>query len=308
MHLARLTAVTATATAVTAVLAIPTPAAAEPGPLEVKAEVDVSITIGAAGGAYLLSLLRHNAEPDPWRRELLGSVDARVKRNYSERMRTMSDVGLVTSVVVPAALALGTDFDRGAAERGLVYTESLAGALLLVSATKTLVGRPRPYTYSADPRAQAHARRKGRDARRSFFSGHSTTAFASVAAGAALYAGHESDRTRRAAAWGSGALLAAATANLRVRAGEHFYSDVLVGALIGTAVGTAIPAVHTGGAYAPSGGEWAAIAGGLVLGVTASELLPLGGSGGAGDEAPRAELAPLVLPGGGTGLGVLGTF
>ena len=298
MHLVRLTALVAG-------LAIATPAAADPGPLEVNPELDVSLTIGAAGTAFLLSLVRHNSEPDPWRRELLGGVDERVKRNYSDRARAMSDVGLVTSVVVPAAFAIGTDFDRGAVDRTIVYTESLAGALLLASATKTFVGRPRPYTYSPDPQAQAHTKKKGRDARRSFFSGHSTTAFVSAAAGGALYAGHEADPNRRAAAWGSGALLAAATANLRVRAGEHFYSDVLVGALVGTTVGTVVPALHTGGIYAPSGREWAAIGGGLVLGVALSELMPLGTRR---SEGITAELAPLVLPNGGTGLGLVGTF
>jgi membrane-associated phospholipid phosphatase len=300
MHLARLSAL------VTA-LAVATPAAADPGPLEVNPELDVSLTIGAAGTAFLLSLIHHNSEPDPWRRELLGGVDERVKRNYSDRARTVSDVGLVMSVVVPAGFAIGTDFDRGAVDRTIVYTESLAGALLLASATKTLIGRPRPYTYSADPRAQAHAKKKGRDARRSFFSGHSTTAFVSVAAGGALYAGHEENRNYRAWAWGAGAVIAAGTANLRVRAGEHFYSDVLVGALVGTTVGTVIPALHTGGVYAPSGREWAAIGGGLVLGVAMTELMPLGGKAMA-EGGVTAELAPMVLPSGGTGLGLVGTF
>jgi hypothetical protein len=95
--------------------------------------------------------------------------------------------------------------------------------------------------------------------------------------------------------------LAAATANLRVRAGEHFYSDVLVGALVGAGLGTAIPALHTDGVYAPSGAEWAAIAGGLVAGVTLSELLPLGSA------RVTTEVAPLVAPDT-TGIAIVGTF
>lgn len=38
--------------------------------------------------------------------------------------------------------------------------------------------------------------------------------------------------------------LAATTASLRVVAGKHFYSDVIVGSAIGTAIGATVPLLH----------------------------------------------------------------
>ena len=44
--------------------------------------------------------------------------------------------------------------------------------------------------------------------------------------------------------WGGTMSLAVATAGLRVIGGKHFYSDVLVGGLVGVAVGFVVPALH----------------------------------------------------------------
>jgi hypothetical protein len=67
---------------------------------------------------------------------------------------------------------------------------------------------------------------------------------------------------------------ASGTAHLRVRAGKHFYSDVVVGALVGTAVGIGIPWLH-GSRYSPSVGELGAGGAGLVLGTLLPLLLPV---------------------------------
>jgi membrane-associated phospholipid phosphatase len=284
-------------------------AADDPGPLEADPVTDGVFIAGAAVVALAMRWVHLNDAPEPWDRELFGSLDARVRAEYSPRARRLSDLALATSIVVPAGLAIGTTWDRAAGDRALEIAEALASALVVTSVTKTLVGRPRPYTYNAGADPKAYATKRGRDARRSFFSGHAATAFASLAAGGALYAGREPDRTSRAVAWGAGAMLAAATANWRIRAGEHFYSDILVGALVGAAAGTIVPAFHTGGVYRPSGTELAALAGGLVVGATISQLLPLVASetdpAGTGF---RVELTPLVLPSGGGGLGLAGAF
>ena len=44
--------------------------------------------------------------------------------------------------------------------------------------------------------------------------------------------------------WTSAALIPAITGYLRVKAGRHFTSDVLVGFLVGAAVGWVIPELH----------------------------------------------------------------
>jgi hypothetical protein len=74
----------------------------------------------------------------------------------------------------------------------------------------------------------------------------------------------------RALWWGAMMGGAAATAHLRVRAGKHFYSDVVVGALVGSAIGILVPRLH-GSRYTPELAEVSAGGAGLALGA----LLPL---------------------------------
>ena len=71
--------------------------------------------------------------------------------------------------------------------------------------------------------------------------------------------------------------LGVGTADLRTRAGMHFYSDVLVGAVVGSAVGVALPYFHGGRKVHLSKLEWLAILLGPLLGVAIGELLPVGG-------------------------------
>lgn len=280
----------------------------DPPPLEADAKVDGGVILGTAAVTLGLALIHVNDSPDPWDRELFGPLDRRVRGRYSARARALSNVGVVTAVALPAGLAIGTDWDEAAGDRALVFGESVAGALLVATLFKTAIGRPRPYTYSSDdPDAIEHTRVRGRDSRRSFPSAHAATAFAAATAAGMLYAGRDPDKSNRALVWAAGATVAAATANWRVRAGEHFYSDIVVGGLVGIAAGTIVPSIHTGKLYRPSGTEWAALAGGVLLGSMLSELVPLNDKEG-GPAPLRAQLTPLVLPSGGGGLGVVGTF
>jgi hypothetical protein len=107
----------------------------------------------------------------------------------------------------------------------------------------------------------------------SFYSGHSSTAFTAAIAGSLLYAESAPTPAAKLVVWGSELALAGATANLRIRAGKHYYSDVVVGAMVGSGLGILIPALH-GGAYTPDGVEMLTAGGGLLVGIVASQLVP----------------------------------
>lgn len=273
--------------AVLVVLSTTRPAVAQP-----DLGREAVVIAGAAATAALFSMLPIHEER-PLRDHEWLRLDDRVRDNYSSAASLSSDIGLSLSIVVPAAFAIGASTDDGARDRSLVLGESLAITLAATSLTKVLVGRPRPYAYGQDPRAIRKAASAGRDAYRSFFSGHAAMAFASASTSGLLYAGRDTDTRNRALVFGTGAFLAASTANLRIRAGKHFYSDVVFGAVVGTAIGTVIPALHTGTLYAPSGAEWAAMGAGMALGVLTTELLPFGGG------PASLGLSPLLVKNGG---------
>jgi hypothetical protein len=67
-------------------------------------------------------------------------------------------------------------------------------------------------------------------------------------------------------------LLAGTTAQLRVRAGRHYRTDIWVGSAVGTAIGVAVPALH-GAIPRLSASELGVAGGALVLGLFGGELV-----------------------------------
>jgi len=152
---------------------------------------------------------------------------------------TASDVLLVSMLVLgPAELAIGTvgHGARPLLEALVIQAESMALSASLTAMVKDAVGRPYPGVYPTHDTALLGYE--------SFWSGHAAASFDAVVT--ATYLMHESypDEAWPWIAGGFGIAAATATAVLRVTAGVHFPSDVLVGALVGSGVGIAVPLLH----------------------------------------------------------------
>ncbi len=243
--------------------------------LEVDTTVDGAITSVALVGTLLLMQLPVDSSKQ-WKSEIFLSVDKSVQKNFSPAAADLSDVFLATTVAAPLLLQVSGGFDESAGRSALVYGETLATSLLVNSAAKYLVQRPRPYVYNKSARAGAYAAKQGDDAYLSFYSGHASMSFAAAVAGSSLFALESDSQAAKSSMWGLEIGLASATAILRVRAGKHYYSDVALGLLIGSAMGVLVPALHSDeGAYRPSGSEWGAIAAGLGVGALLGRWMPL---------------------------------
>jgi membrane-associated phospholipid phosphatase len=235
--------------------------------------VDGTVTALAALGTAAVALLPVDTTVR-WQSQLL-PFDKRLEGRASASAARTSDILAAVDVVVPLGLLLGrSGMDAAFGKRTLVYGETVLLGLFLNGVTKYLVGRPRPYVYSDEPCVQAYARGQGKDSHLSFYSGHASTTFAASVAGAYLFAQSTTDKHARAVVWGFELALAGATANLRTRAGKHFYSDVIVGAVVGAAVGFAVPRLHGGAKVELSAIEWVAIGSAPMVGVTIAQLLP----------------------------------
>jgi membrane-associated phospholipid phosphatase len=229
-------------------------------------------TLGAAVlGSFALSGL--SVHKSHWRGELL-PIDESVRGAFSREDAEASDATLAVAIAFPIAAEAARPH-ADSLSMAPPYAEALAVGVLLNTASKYLVSRPRPYVYGDDPEAEIRVRRAGDDAYLSFYSGHATAAFAAAVAGSTLFSYSEPNRAARALVWGPEMALASATAVLRVRAGQHYPSDVLFGAVVGSAVGLLVARAHFSDRdfYSPSTAEWAAIGGGLLVGSTVS-LLP----------------------------------
>ncbi len=272
-----------------------------------------AIIAGALGLWFGLSLIPIREHPALWEHELFGEADDSVHANFSFRAAAISNGLVATAVAAPIAYLTGGTIEDADGDRLLIYGEAMAVNLAVFEGAKHLVQRPRPYLYSKSPAVAQYAADQGDDAYQSFYSGHAATAFCAATAGAYLLGASTGNRGVRSLAWGSGFAVAAATANLRVRAGKHFYSDVVIGALAGTIIGYAVPALHADKRpYVPSLEEAGAAAAGVLGGTLISELLPLehrtddlGQSRLAALRRADLHLGPIVVTNG-AGLGIGG--
>jgi membrane-associated phospholipid phosphatase len=228
-------------------------------------------------------------------------MDPGVIYQYSPLAAHVSD-GLVVVEMVAPVIFLGVEASRAQfSNASLIHAEALSINLALNGLMKYAVRRPRPYTYNPERAIrERYDCSRTTDACLSFYSGHSSTAFAAAFSGVlltnetvAMSAGY------RALWWGVMLGGASATAQLRVRAGKHFYSDVVVGALVGSAIGIMVPRIH-GSRYTPELAEVGAGSAGLVVGALLPLLVP-------SDELPN-ELSLSVGISGAPGLALSGRW
>lgn len=125
--------------------------------------------------------------------------------------------------------------DRRIEDLGLHTVESVGLATLITSSIKIVAGRARPYASKDDARNFQLFRGLGNDDYRSFPSGHATAAFA-FAAVISAETSHWWPDTR----WVIGPIMygaASLTGVSRIYNNQHWASDVIAGAAIGTLTG-----------------------------------------------------------------------
>jgi undecaprenyl-diphosphatase len=184
----------------------------------------------------------------------LPALDRASVRPFDEKLDALSDILWALSVAFLAVpvLAPGGSVEASGLwasygpypdwlETAVISAEVLGFAEASKNGLKWVFRRPRPYLY--DP-ASAIRFEGDADAYRSFPSGHAATAFAAAAAATVLYAQRNPGSSWAWALGASAFASASATAWLRVESGNHYLSDVLAGALLGTLAGVAIPLAH----------------------------------------------------------------
>lgn len=174
-------------------------------------------------------------------------------RIRSDRQREMardaSDLLLTlmtNQLAVDALLVAWWGHGRGSVawEIAMIDVEALALNAAVNGLVAGLTSRERPYRAACVGPEEAQDRDcRGSKRYRSFFSGHSSTAFTAAGlmcshhAHLPLYGGGAPDALACAASLGA----AAAVATLRVISDQHFATDALTGAAVGTLTGLGLP-------------------------------------------------------------------
>ncbi len=158
--------------------------------------------------------------------------------NFSEKAHTISDIFIGTEILgaVGVLAFLPEKMDR----KPLVLL-ALEGYMLnqgMADLIKLTVKRPRPFLYENQLLYEANEV----DARLSFYSGHtSNAAFFAVLTFKSL---SDMGLINKRLAISGAIVLPVSMAILRMKAGKHFFTDVLTGGIIGGAIGWILPELH----------------------------------------------------------------
>ncbi len=211
--------------------------------LKVDLVTDGIILAGGMAAAVLSDQLLPPLPP-PWGSlgtPDIGSVNAldrALMYPYSHGLDLAGTVLMYSSVLAPGLFALVMD-PGDIFTMGIVYGQAVTYAFAVKNILNYLLPRDRPYMYKGGASEVDSS-----EDDQSFPSGQTTVAFAAATAGVTIYAMSFPDSPYlipfAIASYG----MAVITGSLRVAAGTHFVTDVVVGAALGSAVGYLVPFLH----------------------------------------------------------------
>ncbi len=123
----------------------------------------------------------------------------------------------------------------------VLAAESFLLTSSLTNLTKELAQRPRPYRYNPDVPAHLHAES---ESYLSFWSGHTANCAALTFTTASVLQRSDLPSSAKTAVWIGAAAVPVLMGYLRVRAGKHFPTDVVVGYAVGAGIGLLVPYLH----------------------------------------------------------------
>ena len=214
----------------------------------IKPAIDLPII--AAGTAWsLYGFSEIYSKPSSSEEEILSlnkndinSFDRGAANNYSTKADDASDVLFYGSMPVPVLLML---FDgkvrKDFGNVFLVWWETMAVTGIYYTGSAYVVDRFRPLAYN--PAAPMHERTDG-NAKNSFLGGHPALVGSSLFFTAQVYSDYHPESNAKWLFYTVAAGATATTAILRLKAGKHFPSDLLVGSIMGPLTGILVPHFH----------------------------------------------------------------
>lgn len=171
----------------------------------------------------------------------LPGFDRSATNNWNPNADLASDMLVYGSVALPTFLMMNKRMRNDFLVIGFIYAETAMLTLGVTELTKGLSKRARPFVYN--PNVDLNEKTK-RDARHSFFSGHTSLTAALCFTTAKVFSDYSDNKTHEALVWTGAAIVPAVTGFLRYEAGKHFPSDIIAGYFLGATVGYLVPWLH----------------------------------------------------------------
>jgi membrane-associated phospholipid phosphatase len=209
--------------------------------------LDATATASAATVWLASEVLKGDLAPPRCRWCDVDSMDARIRQALVWPDTALADtVSNVTGFVLMPLASVGLNALAAAhdgalgqvGEDALLVAEAWVIAGDVTQLTKMLVGRERPLVHALSPDQKLQTAQPA-DNNLSFFSGHTSGAFALAVASGTI--GTMRGYRFAPLVWSAGGAAAATTAYLRIAADKHWLSDVVVGAVVGAGIGFAVP-------------------------------------------------------------------
>lgn len=160
---------------------------------------------------------------------------------YSDKANDDSYLPFYAAFAMPVASMLNKNLRNKAGQVFVLYLETMAitGSLFTLSAGG--INRPRPLVYGSDA---PMSKRMSKNSQRSFFAGHTSATAAATFFTAKVFSDFNPDSKAKPYVWAAAAIIPASVAYMRLKAGQHFLSDNLLGYGIGAATGILVPHFH----------------------------------------------------------------
>ncbi len=205
------------------------------------------ITLSLGGISTITSLLinkNYNVslnEINSLDKNSINKIDRSAINYYSPDLSLVSDVLLVSTLSLPLTFLFFDETQTDLKTIGIMYLETIAITNGLTNLTKNLTQRFRPYAYNSSVPMD---KKLDSDTKKSFFSGHTSIAFASAVFFSTVFSESKSNEKLNNYVWIGSLSLAGSVGLLRYFSGKHFPSDIIAGALVGSLIGYAIPKIH----------------------------------------------------------------
>ncbi len=214
------------------------------GPYYLSLKQEMLYGGGGAGTVVLGGVLRART-PDIMRSDLrLGEIpkfDRIATRLSSDQAKQASNLALYASAGAPLLLMAGKETRRDVGKIALLFGETMVINQGLTNIIKSSALRPRPYVFDENLPPSTVIRSNDRA---SFLSGHTSTSAAGAFFFGRVFADYYPDSKLKPYVWGLAAGLPALTGYLRIRAGQHYPSDIIAGYALGATIGYLVPTLH----------------------------------------------------------------
>jgi hypothetical protein len=159
----------------------------------------------------------------------------------SESAAKISDFPFYASFAAPFALLLNEDVKSNAGQVFVLYLETMAITGAFFTMSNGHVERVRPNAYSADVSLGEKMRSNTKNA---FYGGHNSATAGATFFAAKVFHDFNPDSPARHYVWAAAAAAPAIVGYMRMQAGKHFLSDVILGYVVGAGAGILVPQLH----------------------------------------------------------------